>query len=63
MEIPQWHKDLVLNRIEKARLNPERMLDWSQTSKILTHPGLRRKSNIIDLKKDLRNIKLRKSKT
>jgi hypothetical protein len=31
--IPQEHQDLVLDRLEKGRKNPERLLDWDEFSK------------------------------
>jgi hypothetical protein len=33
--IPIEHQELVIARIEEARLNPEIMLDWDQVSKEL----------------------------
>jgi hypothetical protein len=33
--IPNAHKELVLGRFEKVRKNPERLLDWDQSKKIL----------------------------
>jgi hypothetical protein len=35
IEIPIEHQKLVLDRIEKARLNPERLLNWDEASKML----------------------------
>jgi hypothetical protein len=35
MNIPQVHQKLVMNRIENARQNPDRMLDWNEASKKL----------------------------
>jgi hypothetical protein len=35
MEIPQEHQNLVMDRIKKARQNPDRMLDWDDASKKL----------------------------
>ena len=26
--IPDWHKEIVLERIQKSEENPERLLDW-----------------------------------
>ena len=35
MEIPLAHQSLVLGRIDAARQNPERLLDWDEASKNL----------------------------
>ncbi len=35
VDIPVEHQELVLGRIEKAKQNPERMLDWDEASKTL----------------------------
>ena len=35
MDIPQEHQKLVQDRIENARKNPERMLDWDKASEKL----------------------------
>ncbi len=35
MAVPEEHKNLVLDRVKKARKNPERLLDWDQASKTL----------------------------
>ena len=35
MDIPMEHQNLVLKRINKARNNPETMLDWDEASKTL----------------------------
>ncbi len=35
MDIPIEHQRLVLDRIEKVKQNPERMLDWTEASKKL----------------------------
>ncbi|WP_310556078.1 hypothetical protein [Flavobacterium sp.] len=35
VEIPIEHQKLVLSRVEKARKNPERLLDWDLVSKNL----------------------------
>lgn len=35
MDIPEAHKKLVLDRIQKAKENPDRMLDWDEVSKKL----------------------------
>lgn len=35
MEIPAEHQALVLGRIQKAKLHPERLLDWDEVSKNL----------------------------
>jgi hypothetical protein len=49
-EIPQWQQDLVLDRIEKATLNPESMLDWDEVSKTLLSDQPRTKSDIKKLR-------------
>jgi hypothetical protein len=35
IEIPIEHQEIVLNRIAKAKTNPERLLDWDEVSKKL----------------------------
>jgi hypothetical protein len=35
MDIPIEHQKLVLGRIQKAKVNPSRMLDWDEASKTL----------------------------
>lgn len=35
IDIPIEHQKLVLDRMEKAKLNPERLLDWDEVSKTL----------------------------
>lgn len=35
MEIPEEHQKLVLQRIKKARQNPNRMLPWGKAIKML----------------------------
>ena len=35
MEIPEEHQKLVLQRIKKARQNPNRMLPWDKAIKLL----------------------------
>ena len=35
MDIPEEHQKLVLERKQKSKQNPERMLDWDQASKTL----------------------------
>lgn len=35
IDIPQEHQDLVMDRIKKARRNPDRMLIWDAASKKL----------------------------
>ena len=35
MEIPIKHQRIVLDRIAKAKTNPERLLDWDEVSKKL----------------------------
>ena len=36
MDVPAEHKELVLDRIKKARKNPERLLDWDKAMDKLT---------------------------
>jgi hypothetical protein len=33
--IPTEHQSIVLDRIEKAKANPERLMDWKEASKLL----------------------------
>ena len=35
MEIPVEHQRIVLDRMTKAKANPERLLDWDEVSKTL----------------------------
>jgi hypothetical protein len=35
MDIPMEHQKLVLDRIQRAHQNPDRMLDWDKASKKL----------------------------
>lgn len=35
MEIPEEHQKLVLARMEKAKKNPNQMLDWEEVSRKL----------------------------
>lgn len=35
MDIPMEHQKLVLDRIQKSKVNPDRMLDWDEASKDL----------------------------
>ena len=35
VEIPIEHQRIVLDRIAKAKVNPERLLDWDEISKTL----------------------------
>ncbi len=35
MEIPVEHQRIVLTRMTKAKINPERLLDWDEVSKTL----------------------------
>jgi hypothetical protein len=35
MEIPFEHQQIFLDRIAKAKTNPERLLDWDEISKTL----------------------------
>lgn len=34
-EIPAEHQEIVLDRMAKAKTNPERLLDWNEVSKNL----------------------------
>lgn len=34
-EVPESHKKLVLERFDKVRNNPERLLDWDKAKKTL----------------------------
>ncbi len=52
-DIPKWQQDLVLDRLEKGRLNPERLLDWDEVSKELTSYPNKRYLNAKDLRKRL----------
>lgn len=36
MEIPVEHQKMVLERIQKSKVNPNNMLDWDEASKTLT---------------------------
>ncbi|BAU52517.1 hypothetical protein [Mucilaginibacter gotjawali] len=49
-EIPQWQQELVLDRIEQARLHPETMLDWDEVSKTLMASQSKTKSDIKKLR-------------
>jgi hypothetical protein len=49
-DIPKWQQDLVLDRIEKATQNPERLLDWDKVSKTLLSNQTRTKSDIKKLR-------------
>ena len=35
IEIPVEHQQIVLERMEKSKTNPERLLDWDEVSKSL----------------------------
>ncbi len=35
IEIPVEHQQIVLERMEKSKTNPERLLDWDKVSKDL----------------------------
>ncbi|MBI5219248.1 MAG: addiction module protein [Bacteroidia bacterium] len=35
LEIPEWHKKIVMERIKKYDASPEKMLDWDVVSKKL----------------------------
>jgi hypothetical protein len=35
IEIPDEHQKLVMDRFEKVRQDPERLLDWEEAQKIL----------------------------
>lgn len=32
-EIPEWHKEIVLKRLEAYRKNPDNVLDWDDVQK------------------------------
>jgi hypothetical protein len=51
-EIPQWQQDLVLDRIEYARLHPEIMLDWDEVAGMLI-------ANQTKLKSDVKKLRTR----
>jgi hypothetical protein len=34
-KIPNEHQEIVLERVEKSKTNPERLLDWDEVSKTL----------------------------
>jgi hypothetical protein len=34
-DIPKAHQNLVMDRFEKSRDNPDRLLDWDQAKKML----------------------------
>lgn len=34
-DIPEIHQNLVMERFEKTRENPDRLLDWEEANKIL----------------------------
>ncbi len=34
-DIPQSHKELVMERFEKIRKNPEKLMDWDEAKKTL----------------------------
>ncbi len=35
IEIPIEHQQIVLERMEKSKTNPERLLDWDEVSRTL----------------------------
>ena len=35
MDIPQAHQDLVMERFDRVREDPERLLDWDEVKKTL----------------------------
>jgi hypothetical protein len=35
LEVPEAHQKLVMERFDKARKNPERLLDWDEAKKSL----------------------------
>ncbi|MFP4060319.1 MAG: hypothetical protein ACLFUC_07555 [Bacteroidales bacterium] len=35
LEVPEAHQKLVMERFDKARKNPERLLDWNAAKKTL----------------------------
>ena len=49
-DIPQWQQDIVMARIEHARLHPESLLDWDKVSKTLVSNQIRTKSDIKKLR-------------
>jgi hypothetical protein len=55
-EIPQWQKDLVLDRIKKVRQNPERLLDWKEASKMLYSDETKMSSDVKKFWNKLKSI-------
>jgi len=49
-EIPQWQQDLVLDRIEEARVHPEVMMDCGEVAKTLIANQTKTKSDIRKLR-------------
>ena len=37
-DIPEAHQNLVMERFEKTRENPDRLLDWDQAKEMLKNP-------------------------
>lgn len=37
-DIPEAHQKLVMERFEKSRENPDRLLDWSEAKETLKKP-------------------------
>ncbi len=35
--IPKEHQDIVIDRFEKSRRNPKRLLDWDEAKETLMH--------------------------
>ena len=35
--IPETHKELVMERFDRVRENPERLLDWNEAKKTLKY--------------------------
>lgn len=35
LEVPEAHQKLVMERFDKVRKNPERLLDWDEAKKVL----------------------------
>ena len=33
VEIPEWHKEIVLQRLKEYQSNPENVLDWEEVQK------------------------------
>ena len=35
IDVPDWQKEEVLKRMERSKVNPERLLDWEQVKEAL----------------------------